>query len=317
LHWVRTSAGVRRPIESRFVIDSTGDWWTRSARRRTATMPWAVAASKTRLRRPWDAEWFADAPDDRRSRLTSRRTICFEAIAEKPWSVPYYSSRASAAGAPSVARLSRAAVSPGQKPASRLLLPPSLLLRAPNLIVDHAQQAVDHRLATADTSIKADKGGWISFYPFMNAVSDQTIKVREYFSKTQRSLMKAELADFDSVDPSRLEEKLDKWLAGNKFTGEPKQQKQEEIQDDMERGMWGKWVPRLKRHVTGYNYGKGGEVTMISYNKPGTPVENRLNKLGITRAAGVGATFGCYTSETEIRKLVNWGRRFEPKEYKL
>jgi hypothetical protein len=147
----------------------------------------------------------------------------------------------------------------------------------------------------------------------LNSLDDQWKQVLAFFIRVRARLFESELERFDTVTPKRLEAEMNKWLKRNKFMVEPKVQDQKEMQNEIERGIWAKWVPCLKVIIP-----SGPRTLAVElYEKPGTPVEARLNKLGITAEAGIGKTFGWFTSQPELEKLAAWARSFSPKKFEF
>lgn len=82
--------------------------------------------------------------------------------------------------------------------------------------------------------------------------------------------------------------------------------------DQYERVMWSLWMPSLRSNPSGLFPTPGDLWGFVDpYVSPGTPVERRLDALGITRAAGVGE-FGGWTSNEEVEQIIAWGASYQP-----
>ncbi len=200
--------------------------------------------------------------------------------------------------------------------------------KAKNVMVAGLEDAVQEGVGQAIGIIKtavAPTNATVSQLPqvFQNDLENildlQWDKVERYFTMLKQELWDRRLEAFDGVDLAELRGALDRWMQGNRFMNEPKQHDQKELADELERGIWAKWAQGLHRVVRRTYGGKGGVIIRDEpvFTAPGTPVEARLNTLGITKAAGIGEDFGWWTSDAEVLKLVVWAKTFEPKRFEF
>jgi hypothetical protein len=87
---------------------------------------------------------------------------------------------------------------------------------------------------------------------------------------------------------------------------------------DLERGMWAKWMPRLKsvsRLTSGgdvYNWGYSEDVgkEITSYEGVKSPVEVRFKELNILSEAGLDGIHWYNSADSEDTKLISWANRY-------
>jgi len=161
------------------------------------------------------------------------------------------------------------------------------------------------------------------------ALNDQTLSVKEFFGKLNTQMDELDLSKFETVEPKDLDAKLKQKLGRMNIMTAPKLHSAQYMADEYERDLWAAWVPQLRQApevIVVPIMGEGGigvphkgefkgEGREVTYESPGTPVEARLNHLGITKMAGIGRNFGWFTAHWEIAKLVRWGRSYEPKKF--
>ena len=154
----------------------------------------------------------------------------------------------------------------------------------------------------------------------LTANDDQWLKVQEYFSGLRYYLEKRYMEMPETlvrIDLKYVEEAINFWLQDNRLIQEPRKHSVGLLADELERGIWAKWAPSLLIPTRpAWSYG-GLPVGGSYYLKPGRPVEDRLNELGITKAAITGKTFGWTTSQFEISQFHYWGRTFRPKRFEF
>lgn len=90
------------------------------------------------------------------------------------------------------------------------------------------------------------------------------------------------------------------------------------IEEEMERAMWAQWVGKnftAKHKQISY---VGGMIlnttTPAHFGRPGGTIEDRLTTLKV-KIDGKPLDFGNWTTETEAKKLILWGRNYRPKQF--
>ena len=76
---------------------------------------------------------------------------------------------------------------------------------------------------------------------------------------------------------------------------------------ELERGF--QWAPALKTSYIPSAERMTGRNKAITYESPTTPVEQRMDAVGITKDSGV-ENFGWWTSDEEIQKVITWANGF-------
>ena len=119
-----------------------------------------------------------------------------------------------------------------------------------------------------------------------------------------------------SVDTIAFDKKVDRWKKEIILFHDPKAIEQEPFTRELEIGMWAKWaqvtrIYNIKRPICSVQMGECRDVTQRVVNDPGSIVEKRLDALGISKEAGVN--WGNWTFDSDVEKLVRWGRKWKPK----
>lgn len=153
-----------------------------------------------------------------------------------------------------------------------------------------------------------------------NNLDLQTIKL--WFNEYYKELENADDSEFDTVNLEKRLERLYKWLDMSKMhfglsdlPGKDLEEKEQIISEELERGIWARWIPRLiETEIDPYLAAKAGIIKERTiYHSPGRFREGRFNTLGITKAAGIGEEFSWWwTSEKDIDKLVAWAKDYVP-----
>lgn len=135
---------------------------------------------------------------------------------------------------------------------------------------------------------------------------------RGFFGQLNREFELFPPEFWDSFDKTRQQDRYSAWLLeqATLVNTEVELPSVDEMADELERGFWQKWLPSLEttKWVHMDFYDRGTEVP--EFESPGSSVEGRLNKLGITEVAGIH-DFGWWTSDAEISRLLDWARRYE------
>lgn len=185
-----------------------------------------------------------------------------------------------------------------------------------NVLEDTVQSGLGEGLDVLQAKV-APSGKPVSSGPLgyqnnlLNHIDDLHNKVTEYFIDVVSRIVKAPPIAWDASDSARQLEKHDAWLKKSRLSKAPKVAAAKKIADSLETDMWAKWAPRLiKKEITVGTVGFGRDII----TDPGSPVEKRLNKLGITKAAGIGKDFGIITFDGDVRKLRSWALSHKPKK---
>jgi hypothetical protein len=96
-------------------------------------------------------------------------------------------------------------------------------------------------------------------------------------------------------------------MAGRKFL--PSSDK--DMADELERGIWAKWMPQLKR---GTRFVGKEDRVKVDYEGVGSAIEDRLADLGILEMANVRIHW-YHSAESEDTKLIAWAQSYQVKDY--
>ena len=132
-----------------------------------------------------------------------------------------------------------------------------------------------------------------------NAVSNAWRQVKQTIVSAKTQLDTWELSEFNDIDPANAKAVLDGWLKKNPLMKDPGTVDEGALADKIEKGIWASWVPSLK--VTE----KPGDGPFIIFEStyfmaPGTPVEQRLETLGIVPKGH----FGWWTSDDDMEEVL-------------
>ena len=187
-----------------------------------------------------------------------------------------------------------------------------------NVLEDTVQSGVGEGIDVAQTKV-APPSKPVGQNPLgfqndlLNVLDELAINVNEYFKKVVGKIKAAPWSCWTNFDGTAQVAKHTAWLASSKLSKAPTVAGKSTISNSLETDMWAKWAPGLIRWVKSTSprspTGRRQEIT-----DPGSPVEKRLNTLGITKAAGIGSDFGWWTTDGEVRKLVSWGKSHKPKK---
>ena len=196
-------------------------------------------------------------------------------------------------------------------------------------IEDMIQAGVGETIDVVQTSV-APSAQAVSKSPYrfesdlLDTIDDQWDKVLDYFIGKKEELDDSELEAFEGVNAALLRLLMTHWMAFNKMMKKPKEFDRKELAETLERGIWAAWVPGLVHKIKVERRldpkdppGAAGYEVRKLRSSPGSPVESRLNALGITEAAGIGKDFGWWTSDEEIDKLVSWANSYEPETFEF
>ena len=117
----------------------------------------------------------------------------------------------------------------------------------------------------------------------------------------------------DSIDVSELESRMSERLGAVRIGIEdPPLLDESKLEFELERAFWAAWSSTLvEKRIDAWRLAKiGTDYEYLVYTRPGGPVESRLNHLKITEDAGIGESFGIWTSDAEIAKFSAWGRTY-------
>ena len=119
-----------------------------------------------------------------------------------------------------------------------------------------------------------------------------------------------------SVDTIAFDKKVDSWKQDILLFKDPETIDEVGFSKELEIGMWAQWakvtrIYNVKRVRCSARMGTCREMTERVVNDPGSIVEKRLDALGISKEAGV--YWGNWTFDSDVKKLVQWGKKWKPK----
>ncbi len=154
----------------------------------------------------------------------------------------------------------------------------------------------------------------------------------EWIAEEAKKVANAPQESFKVGDPEKLEKDFDDWInnKGKKHVGKPPNEENyndpthmtPNLQDNWEKEIWAKWVQKLYKRKRGHTLKYGSLPDYDDWISPGSEIEKRLTLLGIADEAGITKNkrgkdedWGWwYTSDSEIKKLVVWGRGYKSPE---
>jgi hypothetical protein len=187
-------------------------------------------------------------------------------------------------------------------------------------VEDAAQAGVDKTYGAMGPLIQSSQGQSVSIDPLVfqnereNAVSEAKIKVLEHFGRIKREWAAAPLEKWDGYTEARQVAEHGAWLRrAATLAGKDSLPSIGTMADELERGIWAAWLPGLKstRSVAGHS-GYSGKVDL--YASVGGEIEDRLEELGILKAAGVEIHW-YQRAETEGKGLIAWAQGYKVKDF--
>jgi hypothetical protein len=147
----------------------------------------------------------------------------------------------------------------------------------------------------------------------IKAVHEARIKTHEQLAQIYTDWAKADPWDWEGYDEkeqlAELEDMMTEadTMAGRKFL--PSSDK--DMADELERGIWAKWMPQLKR---GTRFVGKEDRVKVDYEGVGSAIEDRLADLGILEMANVRIHW-YHSAESEDTKLIAWAQSYQVKDY--
>ncbi len=147
-----------------------------------------------------------------------------------------------------------------------------------------------------------------------NAVSEAIIKVYDRFAAIKLEWAKWPLQWWNGYDEKAQGAEFDTWLRQmDTMAGKDDLPSNQEMTDELERGIWAKWMPSLKKGRW-YTTAKDDMKFKEEYEGVGSAIEARLKALGILDMADV--TIHWYQrAKTEDRKLIDWAQNYKVKDF--
>ncbi len=136
------------------------------------------------------------------------------------------------------------------------------------------------------------------------------------FEEFKQAFVSAPEKEWDNYNEAKQLAGYAAWLAKADLLGsEAGLPTSEAMARELERGFWAKWAPGLKSsYIPSAERITGRNKADITYISPSTPVEKRLDAVGITADSGV-QDFGIWTSDAEIEKLIVWANGYQVKPF--
>ena len=187
-----------------------------------------------------------------------------------------------------------------------------------NVLEDTVQagtgEAIDvAQLHIMDPSTPVSQNPLVYQNDMLNYLDQLLIKVKEYVQQVVKKLEDQTMVVWDTFDPEKQKKIYFEKLGGSKLAQVPNLPNVASMQKELERAMWAKWLPSLKRIEKQWRGGMhtGGYRDTTVYDDPTSPVEDRLDKLGISKESGVGKLRGSWTWEDEVKKLISWANSYK------
>jgi hypothetical protein len=135
-----------------------------------------------------------------------------------------------------------------------------------------------------------------------------------FFKQSNDNFLNVSSESWDSYDEAKQLASYAAWLKdADLLAADDRMPSVEEMAAELERAFWARWARSLVgMHV---QVERSGDVTRYPvYTSPGSAIEGRFDKLGITKASGV-EDFGWWTTDSEIQKIISWADSFRPKSF--
>jgi len=162
-----------------------------------------------------------------------------------------------------------------------------------------------------------------------NAVSEAIIKVEDRFGDIQSEYASFPLEKWDDYTEEKQLADFKAWLKeADTLAGKDDLPSIDVMADELERGIWALWVPRLRTKFIYDRLGSridktermservnAGELKEgYDYASVGSAIEERLNKLGILKMANVQIHW-YQSADTEDKKLIAWAQGYKVKSF--
>lgn len=135
-----------------------------------------------------------------------------------------------------------------------------------------------------------------------NVVSEAKRKIFERFAKIHLDWAATPLEKWDGYDEAKQQKEYsDLEARADALAGGDKLPSVDDMADELERGIWAKWMPGLKS-------------SQFLMTKVSSAVEERLDKLGILRVADVAIHFW-QSADYEDKKLIAWANGYKVKDF--
>jgi hypothetical protein len=146
----------------------------------------------------------------------------------------------------------------------------------------------------------------------MRPLHEEKIKFHEQLAQIYADWAKSDPWDWEGYDEKeQLAELEDMMREADLMAGRKFLPTDEEMADELERGIWAQWMPQLNRGTK--IVGKADRV-VTEYDGVGSAIEERLDKLGILRMANVSIHW-YHSAESEDTQLIAWAQRYKVKDY--
>jgi hypothetical protein len=184
-------------------------------------------------------------------------------------------------------------------------------------VEDAAQAGAGEALSAVGPMVVSPKSQSVSEDPQIfqndreNVVSEAKTRVFEHFGKIKAKWASAPLDAWDTYndDIHLAAHKL--WLADAfELAGKDDVPGVETIANEIERGIWAKWMPKLR--YQDFNHPQYTSDTR--YKSIGSDIEDRLHELGILRMADVSIHW-YHTAKSEDTKLIAWGAGYKVRDF--
>lgn len=144
------------------------------------------------------------------------------------------------------------------------------------------------------------------------SLDGQWLKAQEFFTRAKQALLAANEADFEDVSVEKLKKKIESFKKTSKFYKRPTHHPVEKMRKEQERWIWSEWLPRnLTKWEWGY-YKYGGKYKTQAYYEPGKYVMIAMDRLGISKKAGISESGWARFFLSERIPLLNWAKSPQP-----
>jgi len=185
-----------------------------------------------------------------------------------------------------------------------------------------ASEAIDiWQLSVANPSVPVSQNPLTYQNEILNYLAELHLNVKAYIQEVHREFEDLPMAAWDNFDPEKQAKIYKEKLEASKLAQPPSLPDVATMQNQLERGMWAKWLPSLKRTRSigmspgSFEFNYSAEAEETYYDDLTEPVEDRLDYLGISAESGVGKFRGTWTWSDEVKKAVDWAYSYRQPQF--
>lgn len=145
----------------------------------------------------------------------------------------------------------------------------------------------------------------------VRSLDGQWLKSLEFFNRVRAKLRDADTKSFKDISVDRLKAQMNKFAKKSKFMKRPTHHPVAKMRKEQERGMWSQWLPRNLTTQEWTSY-KGMKYKTSAYHEPGKYVMIAMDRLHISRHAGIPKSGWWRFFMSERNPLLRWAKSPQP-----